>query len=80
MNTKVRMKMPEENETSYYPGVQHNSWWCDVELEEYIWSIHKEIDWSLYNTTLRDNIINATGIPKSYLIGESVFRKIFRRK
>lgn len=68
MKRKFKIPVKIEDDMSYYLGLSHAKY-EEVELEEYVWSIHERIDSALTTIRLNDNIINAIGIPKSYLTG-----------
>lgn len=62
---KFQIPVEPEDDTSYYPGISHTSA-REVELEEYIWSMHQYIDAGLIFIRLNNNIKNASATRKSY--------------
>ena len=59
---RTKIKHDWQDDLSYYPGINHSG---EMELEEYIWLIHKDIDLALFNILLKEEVMLTTGIKKT---------------
>jgi len=52
-HSMIKIKADWKNDNSYYPGINHSDD-IEIELVEYIWSIHRNIDCALFSPRLLD--------------------------
>jgi len=64
-HTKYKIPVNFADDNSYYPGINHSAE-RDVELEEYVYSIHKYVDWVIGNVDLHNTVVHAMGMPEGY--------------